>query len=381
MRATRARGAIASLAAVILAAAGAGCGGSSPTTRPPDPAAAAGPAATAAPVIGVAEPNAWRRSPAPATARRIAAKVTSLGAESQRFVVDWSIAEPAPPGPEHRYRFEAFDQMYRADVARGIRPLLVVMNAPVWAADPGAPRGSSANNPPAASQLGDWAEFVGEVARRYPRVAGIEIWNEPNLAEFWGDGSALVRPDPNRYAVLLEAGYDAVKSARPRTRVIGGALSSTATTTPAGDVAAADFLRAVLTAGGAGHMDGLSLHPYPGEGEAERTLELIDRVRAVRDEAGATTSLWLTEVGVTTAGPAAASEAEQAATLVEICREATSQPDIGAIYFHNLIEQPGPGIETGFGLLRPLPDGSLRRKPAYTALRRELRAARACAGA
>ena len=291
------------IAIAALAAAGSGCDDTAPASTTAPEAGVAAPR-LAEPVVGIAEPNAWRRTPPPATADEVAARLAALGAQSQRFVVDWSIAEPQAPGAGHEYRFAPFDAMYRADVEHGIRPLLVVLNAPVWAADSGTRPGSFGNNPPTAEHLGDWAAFVGAVARRYPRAIGIEIWNEPNLAGFWGDGSATVRPDPARYAALLEAGYDAVKAANPRMRVIGGALSPTQETTPAGDVSATEFLADALDAGAAAHMDGLSLHPYPGTGGAPRTLQLIDEVGSVRDEHGAAMPLWLTEVGVTTTGPA-----------------------------------------------------------------------------
>lgn len=368
------------IAIAALAAAGSGCDDTAPASTTAPEAGVAAPR-LAEPVVGIAEPNAWRRTPPPATADEVAARLAALGAQSQRFVVDWSIAEPQAPGAGHEYRFAPFDAMYRADVEHGIRPLLVVLNAPVWAADSGTRPGSFGNNPPTAEHLGDWAAFVGAVARRYPRAIGIEIWNEPNLAGFWGDGSATVRPDPARYAALLEAGYDAVKAANPRMRVIGGALSPTQETTPAGDVSATEFLADALDAGAAAHMDGLSLHPYPGTGGAPRTLQLIDEVGSVRDEHGAAMPLWLTEVGVTTTGPAPTSEHEQARQLVEICRSVLRLPDVDALYVHNLIEQPQPGaeFETGFGLMQALPDGTLRTKPAYAALRREFRAARACA--
>ena len=369
--ATRRRAAIPLLLCAAIGI-GIGCGGDAPASRPPESAAAAV-RAERGPVLGVAEPNAWRRSPAPASAAGVAAKVASLGAESQRYVVDWSVAEPAPPAPRHRYRFEAFDAMYRAAVARGVRPLIVVLNAPAWAADPGARPGSDGNNPPAASRIGDWAAFAGAVARRYPRALGIEVWNEPNLAEFWGDGSATVRPDPDRYAALLAAASAAVEAERPRMLVVGGALSSTATGSAEGDLDAPGFLRAALAAGAAEHLDAISLHPYPGAGGAPRTLELIAAIRAVRDGAGADVPLWITEVGVTTSGPGAASEREQARALVEICRAVAAQPDVGALYFHNLIEVPGSqaGPEPGFGLLQSLPGGALRAKPAFAAVRRQ----------
>jgi hypothetical protein len=111
------------------------------------------------------------------------------------------------------------------------------------------------------------------------------------------------------------------------------------------------------------------------------TLALIDEIRAVRDEAGADLPLWLTEVGVTTSGPGAVSEAEQARRLVEICAAASREPGVAALYVHNLLELPGPyaSAEPGFGLLRPGADGTLRAKPAFAALRRALAGPASCA--
>jgi hypothetical protein len=47
------------------------------------------------------------------------------------------------------------------------------------------------------------------------------------------------------------------------------------------------------------------------------------------------------------------------------------EPDVEAVYFHNLVELPGPyaSPEPGFGLLQPQPGGGLRAKPAYAAVR------------
>jgi hypothetical protein len=371
--ATRISVALSAAALAAWVAAGASCaiGGSSSTAPEPEEAVAK-PGAEGL-LLGIAEPNAWRRASAPISARGIARKVDALGADSQRFVVDWSIVEPSPPSPARNYRFEAFDAMYRADLARGIRPLIVVLNAPAWAAEPGARPGSLANNPPAASRLRDWAAFVQTVAERYPRAVGIELWNEPNLKTFWGSGSPLPRPDPARYAALLEAGYTAVKSADPGMPVIGGAVSPTQAEAN-GDIPPTDFVRGLLESGAGEHMDALSLHPYPGTGGVAQTLALIDQVRSVRDELGGSeTPLWLTEIGVTTSGPAATSEARQARDLARICAAVARAPDVDAVYLHNLVELPGSHAspEPGFGLLQPLPDGRLRTKPAFAAVRRE----------
>ena len=359
-------GGLAALAA--LCGASAGCGGDSSTESEGEIAIAKPPGRK--PVLGIAEPNSWRRVPPLASADQTAGLVAQLGADSQRFVVDWAVAEPRPPDGEHAYDFSAFDPMYRAALDRGIRPLLVALSAPAWAADPGTTPGSGSHNPPAEARLDDWASFLGAVARRYPEALGIEIWNEPNLDAFWGAGANAVRPDPARYARLLAAAHDAIKAVDPRLLVVGGALAPGAGN-PAGDLTAEDFASAVFAAGGAAQMDALSLHPYPGTGGVREALARIEAVRGARDEAGARTPLWLTEVGVTTTGPNAVGEDRQARELVAICRAVGRRPDIDALYVHTLVERPGPTTspEPGFGLMRSVPGGELRPKPGYGAIR------------
>jgi polysaccharide biosynthesis protein PslG len=334
------------------------------------------------PVLGIAEPNAWRLTPPPADPERIAKTIASLGARSHRFVVDWNVVEPQPPNGGHAYDFSAFDEMYEADVRHGIRPLLVLLNAPVWAADPGSRPGSLPNNPPAEERLGDWAEFVRAVATRYPDAIGIEVWNEPDLAGFWGTGSAATRPDPARYARLLEATFQAVKSVDEDLAVVGGALSANQPPYAPGDVPPGAFAERMFAAGASESMDALSLHPYPGSGGIEQTLALMEDVRGARDAAGAELSLWLTEIGISTTGPGAVPESTQGEGLAELCRVVTDQPDVGAVYLHNLIEAPGSrtSFEPGFGLIAAGPGGELRAKPAFAQVRRAFSSSRCGAG-
>jgi hypothetical protein len=357
------------LAGIVTAVSGCGEGGSAPPPREPDLGIETIPGPK--PVVGIAEANSWRRVPPPATPDEIAAMIAFLGATSHRFGVDWNLIEPHPPSGRHRYSFAPFDAMYRADLRHGIRPLLVVHNAPAWASDPGVIPGSFANNPPAEGRLGDWEAFLRAVARRYPRAVGIEIWNEPNLATFWGSGSASVRPDPLRYARLLAASYDAIKSVNPELPVVGGALAGAEVAAGAGDLPAPAFAQAMFDAGAAAHMDGFSVHPYPGTGGVAHTLAVIDQVRRARDAVGARTPLWVTEVGVTTTGPNAVTESQQARTLVAICRAISQQPGVEALYIHNLIEQTrrSGSREEGFGLTEPGWPGRPRPKQAFLALR------------
>lgn len=324
------------------------------------------------PVLGIAEPNAWRRTPPAARPEAIAASIAGLGARSQRFVVDWSVVEPRPPaGGRHRYRFGPFDAMYRADLAHGLRPLLVALNAPRWAWDDEAAAAPFANNPPADEHLADWRAFVAALARRYPRALAVEIWNEPNVTAFWGGGSPAVAPDPGRYGRLLGAAHAAVRSVSPRLPVIGGALAANQAGSGAGDVPMAEFAAAMFDAGAAAHMDAISVHPYPGAGGAAQSAALVDQLLEARDDASARVPVWVTEVGVTTTGAPAVDEVEQARRLVAVCQALAAEPAVDAVYIHNLIGGAGPlgGAEPGFGLLAPLAGRRLRPKAAAGAVR------------
>lgn len=355
--------ALGSLLAIVLA----GCGGGS--TAPTKPRGGIRIVAEPKPLLGVSEPNAWRRVPPPATPEAIAGLVASLGASSQRIVIDWRVAEPLPPRGVHRYQFESFDPMYRADVRHRIRPLLVMLNAPSWAADPGSSSAPFVNNPPATDHIADWQAFLRAVARRYPHAVGIEIWNEPNMAASWGGGA--VSPDPDRYTELLRAAYGAIKSVSKRLVVIGGALAANQSASPAGNIPGREFADSMFADGAAAYMDGISLHPYPGTGGVHQTLDELEQVKQARDKAGARTPLWISEVGVSTTGRKRVSQSEQAVELVEICQTLVRDPAVEAVYFHNLIAQAGSLVspEPGFGLVKSLPGGVLRPTPGFDALR------------
>src|SRR3954451_8533903 len=55
------------------------------------------------------------------------------GANLTRVTFDWRYAEPSP----RQYDLSAYDAIYRASLAKGIRPLWIVMFAPRWAWAPG----------------------------------------------------------------------------------------------------------------------------------------------------------------------------------------------------------------------------------------------------
>jgi hypothetical protein len=139
-----------------------------------------------------------------------------------------------------------------------MRVLAGILYTPPWA----RPAGTAPGSPP--SNLGDYAAFVRIAVQRYAQrgVHAYEIWNEPNVADFWAPG-----PDPARYAQLLRRAYAAVKSVDPTATVVSAGLApygaygehSNERMNPL------DFLEGMYAHGAAGSFDALGWHPsnYP----------------------------------------------------------------------------------------------------------------------
>src|SRR3954453_11530936 len=146
----------------------------------------------------------------------------AAGANVVRYTVNWDYVE----AQQGQWNWHGYDPLYAAAIDRGIRPILVAGFSPGWARpldlSCGAADRAHCKNPPATRFDSAWTNFLTTLVERYPQAAAIEVWNEPNLSNFWEQG-----PDPERYAHLLNLAYDAIKHAAPSMRVLGGALSNT----------------------------------------------------------------------------------------------------------------------------------------------------------
>jgi hypothetical protein len=131
-----------------------------------------------------------------------------------------------------------------------------------------------------------------------------------------------------------------------------------------------DYLRAMVNAGDAEQVDAFAFHPYPGPGSPDvpaAVVAEVDAFEAELDRLGAgDVPVWVTEVGVSTVGPNAATPDEQAADLSGIL---TALQDRGTpvVIIHRLRDGVVPGfpLEPGFGVIAA--DGRTP-KPAYCAL-------------
>ena len=313
-------------------------------------------------------------SPVRATPTQLTSQLTSLHAESQRWQLDWQAVEPfAPVDGEHSYYWNDFDPMYQADIAAGIKPLIIVTNAPKWAWPTNAPTGPGSPGwgfPPGRRAPRRLGGVPRRGRRRYPQAAGIEVWNEPNHPAYWGRGYSS---NYSRPCLLLAAA-----AARLRRRQVGRPRDAGDRRRPrqlAGhqrrNVAALDFAKAMFANGAADYMDAISIHPYP-QSFAVFNYTLftlgIDQMRTARETVGASTPIWVTEVGVSTTGADAISESDQASALTDIFHWIQTQADIEAFFVHALSEpdQDTTSAEMGYALMRgarrpSLPSRRLRR--------------------
>jgi hypothetical protein len=137
--------------------------------------------------------------------------VIASGSKYARFFMRWSEAEPTRGTIDDTALWTYQQQFSRLDAA-GVKPVLVLVDAPSWA------NGSSDRFVPPRNAA-DFGAFARAVAGRLRgKVAAYEIWNEPDATAFWHGGP----PDVAKYTALLKASYPAIKAADPAALVVTG---------------------------------------------------------------------------------------------------------------------------------------------------------------
>jgi hypothetical protein len=319
-------------------------------TAVPLPAGVAGPR-----LFGFNDNSSLMEQTSPQTALQRSA---DAGATVIRYTVNWDYVEAT----RGHYDWRGYDGLYDAALRRNIHPILVAAFSPGWARPLDLSCGTASDhchNPPDTQHDADWARFVGALAQRYPKAAAIEVWNEPNLIEFWRSG-----PNAARYAALTQIAYDAVKSKVPDMPVLAGALSNIQNGAN-GSVAFPDYLKAYLAA--KPPFDALSMHDYDIAGAAPTWFDdTLTTARGALAAAGLTKPLWVTETGVTTTGAAGLTAQAQAARLVAELTDLGRQPDVRAALIHTVVPTPGDPGNRDYGFAVMNSDGT--PKPAYCAL-------------
>jgi hypothetical protein len=307
--------------------------------------------------------------------------LAATGTRVSRLDILWRDVAPTRPADardpaDPAYRWGRYDAIVKGLVRRGITPIISYYKAPAWAAR--LPREEAS-----APRTADGAAFIGAVARRYsgtfpdpaggtlPLVRRIEVWNEPNIAQFWypqcrRQGGRYVLDSARAYAALLTAGYREIKRASPTAIVVGGVagpVGDSVCTSSDSSVGTLDFAEVLVRE--RAPLDAWSQHLYPigsplrayfvpSWATMPQLTRLVDKLRR-----GA--PIYVTETGYHTSYNRYhryfVSEAQQAAWVDETYRAASRYPRVEVAVWFNLQDNP---FWTG-GLLH----ADLSRKPAY----------------
>ncbi|SHL21844.1 Endo-1,4-beta-xylanase, GH35 family [Pseudonocardia thermophila] len=313
--------------------------------------------------------------------RRALDDAVDLGMSTVRMDLGWNDVQPDGPGS---FTWEATDRVVDAARRRGLALIMVVAYAPRWAQAPGCPYVTCPPADPTAI-----GPFAREAAQRYAdRVLAWEIWNEPNVAGFWGP-----QVDPAAYTELLRTASHAIRTVDPDATVVLGGLASVQDT--ATSVSAPAFLDEVAAAGGLTAVTGIGFHPYTfpllprQSAAADGSWAEIDDLRAVLSRHGFPgLPVWLTEYGAPTGGAGRAyggrgpvppgtthvTEEQQARIAADAVDLVRADPGIVAMawYSDRDLDTGSPSDLDNFGLRRT--DGTA--KPAYERLREALVAGR-----
>lgn len=183
---------------------------------------------------------------------------------------DWTTVQQAPNGP---WDFSLFDATVQKAEEGGVTILPILAYDVPWAT-------------PAYRHLDLWLEYVQKTVSRYKdRLRYWEVWNEPDLMQFWKE-----TPDPANYAALLKATYVEIKKIDPELKVVLGGLSGI----PYG------YIEGIYKADAGPFLDVMAVHPYryPDTPEARSLKDDLDRLRELmaryddKDK-----PIWITEIG------------------------------------------------------------------------------------
>ncbi len=255
--------------------------------------------------------------------------VAATGSHWLRVDFPWSAIEGAGRG---QYSWAAADHLVAAANARGIRLLAMAAYTPAWDRPAGTTDHYQPTDPTA------YAEFVAAAAQRYAPlgVHDWEIWNEPNMRDFWA-------PQPNvaRYTQLLQLGSAAIHAVDPSAFVVSAGLS------PALDVAGAsvapnEFLSGIYANGGGPYLQAVGMHPYsfpyaPTTPAPWNTFYMLTQTHAIMAAHGDSAKpIWGTEIGWGTGTDSqAVSESVQAAMAAQAVGAWDALPFTGNLFWYD----------------------------------------------
>lgn len=316
------------------------------------------------------DPAGMALNPAPTIARRLAPRlgvsvhflynnpvldiIKNAGFSFVRKDMLWQYIEQS----NGSYVFGGYDTLVDELAARGLGAMYII--------DYGHPNHSPATTfpwrPSRAQDLTAYRNFATAAAQRYrTRNVSFEVWNEPNVAYFWGG-----TPDPVQFATLLQTGITAVNNVSLTIPVVTGGTS----------YVEVEYLKRMFRAGGARASDAVGVHLYKPNGAPEPNADdvlLLKKMISV--ELSPTLPIWNTEWGYSSSwgypsgivdGKTTANRKRQAVMTARSILTAWSL-DLPKTVYYDIIDDgtSGTSPEHNFGLL----DTALNDKPAMRSVR------------
>jgi len=271
-------------------------------------------------------------------------KVKSAGIKWIRTEAIWAAVEPQ----RNKYNWTNCDRVINYAQQNDLSVLLIIGYTPSW-----ANRFRGINYPP--DNVADWEKFVKTAVLRYKgKVKYWNIWNEPNVSDFFAQGK-----DVFVKKIFLPAAK-VIRANDPEAFIVGPELAHLLSDGQEWYF----WMKYILTEAG-NYIDVVSHHMYINEGVyfmyelLEKGESFIPSVKQIIDETGnGAKPFWITETGWNTQD---FSENMQGANYLEILQKRRRKNYPVKLFFYEIIDDPKAGI-LPWGVLR----SNLTEKPAYT---------------
>jgi hypothetical protein len=284
----------------------------------------------------------------------------------------WDLIEPSP----RVFNWAGTDRKVLAAARAGIDVLGLALRAPAWA------NGGSGDPFVPPSQPSDYAAYLTALITRYgpngslwvehpeaPRraVRTWEIWNEPNLKDYF-----RAQPFAKPYAALLRAAYPAVHAADPGATVLMASMAN---------FSWRDLAKLLSVPGPKLKFDAAGAHPFSGR--PSNAVKIVRLNRDVLNRRGyAKVPLWLTELTWSSAKgkktpltqnweTTEAGQAERLRSVFKLLLAQRKSLRLARVFWYTWATVDN-GSKNSFdysGLLQYRPDGTFRAKPALAAFR------------
>lgn len=176
---------------------------------------------------------------------RVYKPLGELGVKWARLQTGWARTEQSPGV----YDFAWLDRVVDSVIKQGVTPWFNLGYGNKLYT-PEAPDASAVGWIPIYKEDAQeaWLRYVRALAVQFrDRVKHWEIWNEPNIKNFWKPGE----PSPELYVTFVAQTAKVIREQIPQATIIGGALAGMPT----------EYLKKLLACGLAQHVDKISFHP------------------------------------------------------------------------------------------------------------------------